>query len=125
MYRPHMGARSTPLRVRAEELAVPSGQGSVRMPGLSGSASLRDNQLTLTLTNPSLDAGVIAQIRLASGSIVEGRGQVLTHSDMRAHNTFERPDEVRLAPLPVLIRGAAAEVSIPRQAVVALGLRLA
>jgi alpha-L-arabinofuranosidase len=125
MYRPHMGARSTPLRVRAEELAVPSGQGSVRMPGLSGSASLRDNQLTLTLTNPSLDAGVIAQIRLASGSIVEGRGQVLTHSDMRAHNTFERPDEVRLAPLPVLIRGAVAEVSIPRQAVVALGLRLA
>jgi alpha-L-arabinofuranosidase len=124
MYQPHMGACSVPVRIRVEELTVPSGQGMVKMPGLSGSASLREKQLTLTLTNPSLDAGVKAQIRVAAGSIMEGRGQALTHSDMRAGNTFERPDEVGLAALPVVVRNGAVEVSIPRQAVVALQLRL-
>ncbi len=112
MYQPHMGARSIPVQIRAEGLT------------LSGSASLRDKQVTLTLTNPSLDASVKARIRLASGSILEGRGQVLTHPDMHAHNTFDKPNEVRLAPLPVLNRNAEVEVSIPRQSVVALQLRL-
>jgi len=115
MYRPHMGARSIPLKIRAEALAAP---------GMSGSASLRDKQVTLTLTNPSLDASVKAQIRLAAGSIAEGRGQVLTHADMHAHNTFDKPDEVRLAPIPVLNRNAGVEVTIPRQSVVALQLLL-
>ena len=120
MYRPHMGARSAPLRIRADELAVPSGKGSAKMPRLSGSASLRENRLTVTLTNPSLETGITARIRLTAGSIAEGRGQVLTHADMRAHNTFDRPNEVRLASIPVTVRGAAAEISLPRQSVVAL-----
>jgi alpha-N-arabinofuranosidase len=115
LYRPHRGARSIPIKIRAEGLTAP---------GLSGSASLRDRQVTLTLANSSLDAGVKAQIRLASGSIAEGSGQVLTHADMRAHNTFDKPDEVRLAPLPVVNRNAGVEVSIPKQSVVALQLRL-
>jgi alpha-L-arabinofuranosidase len=124
MYRPHMGGRAVPLKIRSEELSVPSRQVPVRIPGLSGSASLRDNGLNLTLTNVSLDASVKATIRLASGSVAESRGQVLTHPDMRAHNRFDKQDEVHLAPLPVIVRGAAIEVLIPRQAVAALRLRL-
>jgi alpha-N-arabinofuranosidase len=124
MYRPHMGARSVSLRIRAEERTVPSGQGTARMPGLSGSASLRENRLTVTLTNASLDAGVKARIRVAGGSIAEARGRVLTHTDMRAANTFDRPEEVRPAALAATVRGAEAEIAIPRQAVIALDLRL-
>jgi alpha-N-arabinofuranosidase len=95
------------------------------MPGLSGSASVNGKKLTVTITNPSLDSPVAAQIRLTSGSIVEGRGSVLTHAEMNAGNTLDRPNEVKLSPLPVTVRGNATEISIPQHAVVSLDLKMA
>jgi alpha-L-arabinofuranosidase len=54
----------------------------------------------------------------------EGRGVVLTHSDMRARNTFQNTNEVTPSALPVTINNEGVAVTIPRQAVVALELRL-
>jgi alpha-L-arabinofuranosidase len=53
------------------------------------------------------------------------RAAVLTHEDMRATNTFDRPDTVQLSELPVSVAGDTAHLTIPRQAVAALTLRLA
>jgi alpha-L-arabinofuranosidase len=78
----------------------------------------------LTLTNPSLDAAVSTRIRITGGSAVEGRGLVLTHENMMARNTFDRPEEVKLAPLPVNVRGGLLEVAIPRHAVVSIDVRV-
>ena len=95
------------------------------MPGLSGSASVRDRTLTVTLTNPSLVERVVTRIRLSGGaSLREARATVLTHEDMRATNTFERPDEVGLSTLAAQVSGDAATITIPRQAVVAVSLQL-
>ena len=106
MYRPHMGARHVPMRVRADELTVPIQQGTAKMPALTGSASVRQNRLTITLTNPSLDAPLATRLRLTRRRrAVEARGTVLTHSDMRARNTFENPNEVRPASLAVDVSG--------------------
>ena len=49
---------------------------------------------------------------------------MLTHADMTAHNTFDRPEEVKLAPIPVNLRGGTVEVAIPKHAVVSLDVRL-
>jgi len=126
MYRPHMGARLVPLRIEAPELSVELLSGSGRLPGLSGSASIRDSSLCVTLTNPSLDGAVTTSIRLEGGGrVAEARGRVLTHREMAATNTFERPDEVTLTPLVVEVRGDAARVTVPAKAVVALELRIA
>jgi alpha-N-arabinofuranosidase len=125
MYRPHMGGRLVPARIDLPEMTVPLLEGSGRLPGLSGSASLLDDRLTLTLTNPSLRDGVTARVRLAGGArLLEARATVLTHPDMRATNTFERPQEVALAPLAAPVSGDTATVAIPRQAVVAVSLRV-
>ena len=125
MYRPHMGARYVPTRINLPEMTVPLLEGSARLPGLSASASVRDKSLTLTLTNPSLQDGVAARIRLVGGArLREARATVLTHEDMRATNTFERPNEVRLAPLAALVSRNTATVAIPKQAVVAVSLEL-
>ena len=78
----------------------------------------------MTLTNPSHDSPLTARIRLASGTAAEARGSVLTHADMTARNTFERPEEVKLAPIPVNLRGGTVEVAIPKHAVVSLDVRL-
>ena len=56
-----------------------------------------------------------ARIRLAGGAhLREARATVLTHEDMRATNTFDRPDEV-----------APAALAVPKQSVVAVLLELA
>jgi alpha-N-arabinofuranosidase len=126
LYRPHMGARSVPVRITLPELTVPLLEGTGRLPGLSGSASLRDRRLTVTLTNPSVEDGVTARIRVSGGArLREGRGTVLTHPEMRATNTFEKPDEVVPASLAVQVSGDAATVAIPKQALAAVTLDLA
>jgi alpha-N-arabinofuranosidase len=124
MYKSHMGGKSVPLRVQCEELTVPSSNGTAKMTGLSASASLREKTLTVTLTNPSLDSPLTTRIRLAAGSAAEARAVVLTHAESNAHNSFDRPREVAPASLSVTIRGGAAEVVIPKHAVVAIELRL-
>jgi alpha-N-arabinofuranosidase len=126
LYRPHMGARLVPMRIEAPELSVELLSGAGRLPGLSGSASLRGSSLCVTLTNPSLGEAVTTSIRLEGGArVAEARGRVLTHREMTATNSFERPDEVKPAPLPVETRGDAARVTIPAKAIVALELRIA
>src|SRR6266850_4638467 len=101
-------------------MTVPLLEGSGRLPGLSGSASVRDKSLTITLTNPSLQEGVVTRLRLTGGArLREARATVLTHQDMHATNTFETPDEVGLAALAAQVSGDAATVTIPKQAVVA------
>ena len=126
MYRPHMGGRLVPARIDVPALTVPLLEGSARLAGLSGSASVRNKDLTLTLTNPSLQEGFATRIRLAGAArLRDARATVLTHPDMHATNTFERPDEVTLAALPATISGDAVTLGIPKQAVVAVSLQLA
>ena len=126
MYRPHMGARLVPMRIEVPELAVPLLAGSATLAGLSGSASIRDRRVTVTLTNPSVSDGVSARIRVSGGGrLAEGRGTVLTHEEMTATNTFDDPDNVTLSGLTVRIGGDAAQVTVPKQAAVALELRIA
>jgi len=125
MYRPHMGGRLVPAKINLPEMTVPLLEGSARLPGLSGSASVRDKSLTVTLTNPSLQDGVVTRIRLSGGArLREVRASVLTHEDMRATNTFERPNEVGLAALAAQVSGDTATITIPTQAVVAVSLQL-
>jgi alpha-N-arabinofuranosidase len=125
MYRPHMGGRLVPAKIDFPDLSVPLLEGRATLPGLSGSASIRAKGLTVTLTNPSLQESVATRIRLSGGArLREGRATVLTHEDMHATNTFERPDEVGLAALAIQVSGDNATVTIPKQAIVAVSLLL-
>jgi alpha-L-arabinofuranosidase len=54
----------------------------------------------------------------------EGRATVLTHPDMHATNTFDKPNEVGLAALAVQVSGDTATITIPKQAVVAVSLQV-
>ena len=59
--------------------------------GLSGSASRRDRQLTLTVTNPDLSQTREAEIALRGASVKEVKVTVLSASEMHAHNSFDNP----------------------------------
>jgi alpha-L-arabinofuranosidase len=125
MYRSHMGGRQIPISNPIAELNIPALAGPARLPGLSASASIRDRRLTMTLTNPSLDAALSMRIRLAGGArATEVRGQVLTHPDMRAKNSFADPDEVKPAAHPVKVSSDALVLTVPKQAVVMIECEL-
>jgi len=85
LYRPHMGARLVPLASTVPDLKVPVLDGDATLPGISGSASMRDDVLTVTLTNPSLQDALVTRIRVSGGAALrEARARVLTHDDMHA-----------------------------------------
>jgi alpha-L-arabinofuranosidase len=95
------------------------------MPLLYGSASVNDSRtITVTLTNPSLESSFNAQLRIEGARPTEASGQILTHEDRQAANTFAKPGEVSLAALQTTIDGQTVRVRIPKQSVVSLSLRI-
>jgi alpha-N-arabinofuranosidase len=125
MYRNHMGARLAKMEIHCEELKVPSRGGSATMPSLSGSASIKGKELTVTLTNPSIDSPVTAQIRLSNGTFIDARGTLLTDHEMSAKNSLDHPDVVRSVAHPVMVNSKGARISMPPRAVVSLQLKIA
>jgi alpha-N-arabinofuranosidase len=126
MYRSHMGARLVPVKNPFPSMTVPALAGTATLAAISCSASIRDKRLIVTLTNPSLDASLPVRIRLAGGaSAIEARGQVLTHQDMRATNTFAKPDAVKPIPHPVKVTGGTIELTLEKQSVSLIDCRIA
>ena len=68
MYRPHMGGTTRAGQIDIPDITVPLLDGDATLPGLSGSASVRDKILTVTLTNPSLQEAVVTRIRVSGGA---------------------------------------------------------
>ena len=125
MYRPHMNGRLVAMKVTREHLSVPLLDGTGQLPAIAGSASIRERTLTVTLTNPSADAPITVRIRLAGAARpVEAHGTVLAHADPAAANTFTAPEEVAPKPLSASIAQDVITVTLPKQAVAALRIRL-
>ncbi len=66
--------------------------------GLSGSASVKGKELTLTVVNPHLDRPMVTEIGVRSATIASVKGTVLMSHDVHDHNDFAHPDAVRPAP---------------------------
>ena len=101
LYLAHQGARAVRLVVDSPEVTFPRDGEPERLVGLAGSASLRDDRLTLTVVNPRIAEPVEATITLRGDATANSAGEVeetvLTHADIHAHNTFAAPDTVALA----------------------------
>jgi alpha-N-arabinofuranosidase len=94
MYAGHQGGRA--LRTLFDVPLLHREQSGETQPlaRLSGSASVRENKLTLTVTNPHVSESHEAQIDLRGGEALSASVSTLTHSDIRAQNTFEDPEHL-------------------------------
>ncbi len=125
MYRPHQDARAVRIEVQTPELSFRAGQQSERIVRLAGSASrTRDGRATLTLAHLHASEPAEVVIRLRGGAAREVRHAVLSHRELNAHNTFERPDVVTPRTGPLEARGAEFRVTLPPASVNALEIRL-
>jgi alpha-N-arabinofuranosidase len=95
MYGQHQGAKRIPVECDAPILSdAKAGKKSGALRHLSGSASLRDRTLTLTVVNPHPTENADGLIKIRGADIGSAIVTTLTHDDIHAHNTFERPSEV-------------------------------
>ena len=126
LYQGHQEATSLPLDVRADR----DGIGDEPIPAVSASAS-RDAAggvlLTMSNLDPNQSHEVSAEIRGAGRSDANRpgvNGRILTADTMQAHNTFDDPHAVRIAPFDdARYAGGVLCAPLPAMSVVALEIR--
>ncbi|MFO0892538.1 MAG: alpha-L-arabinofuranosidase C-terminal domain-containing protein [Isosphaeraceae bacterium] len=95
MYRPHHGATSVRLEVDAPPVPFRVGGTQPSIFRVAGSASRRGpRELTLTLVHTHASEPAEVRIRLRGGAARSATRTVLTHRELNAHNTFDRPATV-------------------------------
>jgi alpha-N-arabinofuranosidase len=95
MYAAHQGARA--VRVVSSAPIVQWRDGEERdrsLWGLNGSASVRDDILTLTVTNSHLTELRETEITVRGATVGSVTATTLAARDVHDHNTFEEPDTV-------------------------------
>jgi alpha-N-arabinofuranosidase len=92
MYQAHQGSQSLKTVCSSPSIAY-AREGQARaLWGLAGSASLRDQTLTVTVVNPHATETRECAIDVRGATVKDGRATVLSSTDLRAHNSFAHPD---------------------------------
>jgi alpha-N-arabinofuranosidase len=92
--------------------------------GLQGSASLRENRLTLTVVNPHATEARDTEVVVRGRAVQSGEALVLSATDIHAHNSFEQPRALEPAKAPVDLRGGTIVHRFPAASVTRLQLAL-
>ena len=121
MYAAHQGAAKVAAQIDTEFRSV---AGQVPLPELSGSASIANRTLTLTLVNTRHDAQMERTIRLRGASAKSVKATILANSDLHAHNTFEAPRTVEPRSETLTASGAEFTVRIAPASVTKLEIEL-
>lgn len=93
MYQGHRGGQSVRVDFAADPIRV-AAPDHRQLPRLHGSASVKDGTLTLSVVNLHADEAVEADITIAGAAAGATAVTTLSHSDLRAHNTFDQPATV-------------------------------
>ena len=94
------------------------------MAAVAGSASLKGNQLFVTLTNAHATEAVEVGVHLLGGATAARcRARILT-GEIHSHNTFEQPEAIQPGPFDVAPRGSRFTVTLPAASVAALEIEL-
>ncbi len=91
MYQGHRGGQSVRVEFAAESIRIAASDHEQHLPLLQGSASVKDGLLTLSVVNLHADEPVEATIRIAGADAGATDVATLSHTDLRAHNTFDQP----------------------------------
>ena len=140
MYLPHRGAQS--LRIEFAAPAIPNKLATLspvggnsyvgstapikQLAGLSGSASIKDKVVTITVVNPHLDQPLTTELALHGMTIASARGTVLVGQNIHDHNDFDHPNAVH--PIPTNVKtptGGTLIHTFPAASVTLLQLTLA
>lgn len=95
MYAAHQGAQAVRSVFVAPQVSYVRNGQPASLYGLNGSASLNGRQLTLTVTNPSLEQARETEVVFRGGQARSARIVTLAASDVHLFNSFENPRAVQ------------------------------
>lgn len=100
LYAAHQGGQSLRVVFDGPELTCHDGEKTGTIPALSGSASLKDRIVTVTVVNTNTSESIPAEVRLrghGGGDEVQIATLAARDGGIHAHNTFEDPDAVSVS----------------------------
>jgi alpha-N-arabinofuranosidase len=121
LYKEHQGGRGVRLEVDSPTVTFALNDQRQTMPAVAGSASIKGPTMTLSLTNVHARQPIEAIIELGGRTATVRSRTTLTHDDLHAHNTFDRPET--LVPTPAAIEPLD-RLTLPPASVSVLELRL-
>ena len=92
---------------------------------LSVSASRKDNELVLTFINPKDDVHMKVDCGLAGARALSARGQLLSHPDFNAANTFDNPNLIVPKEHAIKVEGSRLALELPPISMASVIVRLA
>jgi alpha-N-arabinofuranosidase len=120
MYMPHRGGQTVPVEVRGPSLTLESGQ---TVPLVSASATVKEGALTLSLVNTDLNEPCTITAAVGATRVIGAR--VLTHDNVRAHNTPDEPDVVTPGTLATTLEDGMLKVTLPGHSVAVVVMEMA
>lgn len=126
LYKTHQDAQSLRTEFNQPDITYTYEGQERRLFGLAGSASRRNNTVTLTVVNPHIGVPVETGVRLnGDGRASAVQATVLTNDDIHAHNTFDAPNAVTLSePQQVNASGSSFRYTFAPQSVTRLDITL-
>jgi len=124
LYAAHQGAQAVRTEFASPMVHYNRDGTTASFPGLLGSASRKQNAVTVTMVNPDLENGKIAQIAVPGAQIGGASARVLAARDVHDHNTFDQPDAVTLRTLEVFASADLIHVEIPASSVASVRIEL-
>lgn len=128
MYAAHQGAQSVRVNVSAPRLPYRRNGNPATLRGLNGSASVRDKQITLTVTNPGVpgaNAALETEIALYGATVKDVRVTSLAATDIHTHNSFDHPHVIEPQPAQATVKGGMLVYSFAPASVTKLQITLA
>jgi alpha-N-arabinofuranosidase len=125
MYAAHQGAQSVRTNVSASRIAYNRNGQPATMRGLNASASVRDRQLTVTVTNPDFKNAQETEIAVHGATVKEVAVTTLTAKDIRAHNSFDNPRSIEPQAAQAMVKNGVAAIRIAPASVTKLQITLA
>ncbi len=125
MFVPHMNGRAVRAVFSAPEVKYTRVDKPAEFWGLSGSASVNGKQVTLTVTNPHLTEAREAEVVVRGASAANAQAQVLSETDIHAHNSFTSPNAVRPRSEQVKLNGGVISYRFAPASVTRLQINLA
>jgi alpha-N-arabinofuranosidase len=125
MYLPHQGNHAVRTMIAAPPVNYDRDGTSATFWGLQGSASLRNRELVVTVVNPHVEEPRRAEIVIRGATGRRGTVRILTHSDIRARNTFDRPNTLVPKANDIEVKGSTLVQEFPPASVSALRIEMA
>jgi len=121
MYNVHQDATYLPLEVKCD---VVDTEGNLKLPLVSATASKKNGQVHLSVTNASPDKTETITVNINGLTVKNAEGEILQGKEMGSYNSFQKPEEVKPAPFKgAKVKKGVLTLTLPAHSIVTLTLK--